>query len=141
MKETNEYMQVKIFASGNEFIPENLIGKYNPMKLEIVVSPGVLRKKGRYKGNLSPNGICCFTVPSDVEHKEKINMATTLVHRLKQDKSVKIDDIDVHLFFSGIQGNMELTTEELKSLAGLGTTALGHRESNPSPAGRHPPGR
>jgi hypothetical protein len=122
MKETNEYMQVKIFASGDEFKPESLIGKYNPMELEIVASPGTLRKKGRYKGHLSLNGICCFTVPSDVEHEEKINMATTLVNRLKQDKSVKIDDVHVHLFFSGIQGNMELTTEELKSLAGFGTT-------------------
>jgi hypothetical protein len=116
-----EYMQVRVYVYGEGFKPEDIKLGYKPLELKIYNSTGEIAKTGRYKGQPCPYGHCVFTVPKSTPHEEKINLAVTLVHRLKQE-DLPIEDIHVHLFFHGIQGNMELSTEELKDLAGLKTT-------------------
>jgi hypothetical protein len=125
-----EYMKVSVYVAGDGFKPEVLKDLYNPMELHIISSTGEIAEKGRYKGKSSPYGMCYFVVPKTME--DKISLATTLYHRIKQlnqEKKLSIDDIQIDIVFSGTQGNMELTHEELKDLASVkSTVSIGYNQ-------------
>lgn len=127
MKEDYEYMQTSLTLTGDGFDPNVLKDLYNPMELTIVHTTGEIMKNGRYKGKPSPYGMCYFIVPKTISHEYKISLITTLYHRISQlncDKNLHIDNFEIELIFSGVQGNMSLTTEELSDLANTKSTIL-----------------
>jgi hypothetical protein len=122
-----EYMQVAVHVSGDGFKPEVLQDRYKPMELHISASTGKIANIGKYRGKPSPYGSCYFIVPKTIKHENKISIATVLYHRIKQlnnDDNLSIDKIQVDIVFSGVQGNMHLTHEELKDLAGTNSTVI-----------------
>jgi hypothetical protein len=118
-KTNYEYMQVCVYASGYRFNTTLLKGNYKPFKLEILNSLGEIIKRGRYRGQTDLNGSCVFISPKTMTHALKIHIARDIVFQLRKESLLLINKIEVHLNFRGTQGNMELTSRELKDLASL----------------------
>ena len=119
-----EYMEVVLTISGDGFNPEMLKDlvllqcMYCSMEFSILISTGEVSKRGKYKGEPSPYGLCSFKVPNKTDNK--IGLITSLYHRIKQlnqDNNLSIENFNINLYFSGNQGNMELSHSELKDLA------------------------
>jgi hypothetical protein len=118
--ENNEYLTILIHISG-KYDPKIFFEGYNyPYK--IIHEINTVSKTGLNKGNISEESFCVFEIGNQIEHKDKIKNAVELVLKIKNDakmKRIKIEYFSFTLFYTGIQGNMELTKDELKWLRKL----------------------
>ena len=115
------YLTVLIHLFGEGFNPDNLKGKYN-YRLEIIYKPGDILKNGKNRGKVSTAGFCFYEFNNSMEHKLLIPNAIDLVNSLKEDNisnKLNIEDIELSLLFTGCQGNMELSSQELRLLSSL----------------------
>jgi hypothetical protein len=79
---------------------------------------------GRYRGSgtLSDTSSCFFEFGEKMKHEEKIKSAVEVTLRIKNDfekENIEIDYFSFGLLYTGYQGNMELSSEEIKWLSKL----------------------
>jgi hypothetical protein len=116
----DKYLTLWIHFLG-KYCPKNFLDKYDyPCK--IIYEINTIAKNGRDKGKLSEKSFCFFEIGNLIEDSEKIKKAVELAIRLKRDaktEGIKFDYFDFTLAYSGIQGNMELSKDEIKWLRKL----------------------
>ena len=115
----SEYLRITIHFSG-KYIPNKFFEDYN-FPYKIIHEINTIARTGRDKGKLSKDSFCYFVIGEGdgLKHNEKIKTAVELALKIKKDaklKKVETEYFKFHLFFTGIQGNMELSKEELKWL-------------------------
>jgi hypothetical protein len=116
----NEYLKIMIHFSG-KYEPKFFLEKCN-YPYTIIHEINTIAKTGRNKGKLSDESFCCFTIGDTINHNEKIKKAVELTLDLKKEakrQRINIEYFCFTLAYSGIQGNMELSKEEIKWLRKL----------------------
>jgi hypothetical protein len=112
-----EHLIVQIYFSG-KYDPKTFFAEYDyPYKIMHEINTPI--KRGKDKGKLSEDSFCCFAIGEGIKHNEKIKKAVELALRIINDakeQNIKIEYFDFKLFFTGIQGNMELSRNEIKWL-------------------------
>lgn len=115
------YLTISIHLAGKNFYPTKLINKYG-YKVHIIDNPGELIKSGRNKGKLSNEGFCYFEFDNSLKY-ENITPEAVRIYKIIEEDNTKekynIDYTSFSLLFTGCQGNMELSNEELKLLYSL----------------------
>ena len=107
--------------SGDNFDPTDLIKKIPDIKIEKIRATGEIGTRGRYKDKPMPYGHCKITTPDNIPTADRIKWMTTLIARhLKTFRTSGATDIELSIYWTGVQGNMEFTTDQLKDIADLG---------------------
>jgi hypothetical protein len=117
---SDEYLQVWIHISG-KYHPKTFLGKYN-CHYNILHEINTITKTGKNKGKISDKSFCFFEIGRPIKHEEKIKTAVELALKIKKDakkENIEIDYFCFTLAYSGIQGNMELSKDEIKWLKKL----------------------
>ena len=113
----NKYLTVWIHFSG-KFYPRIFLKNYKyPYK--IIHEMNTIAKTGRDKGKLSDKSFCFFEIGDLIEYKKKIKTAVTVALKIKKDaklKRIKIEYFMFTLVYEGVQGNMELSKNEIQWL-------------------------
>jgi hypothetical protein len=112
-----EYLTILIHFSG-KYKPNKFLADYKyPYK--IIHEINTIAKIGKDKGKLSKRSFCYFEIGNGIEHNKKIRTAVQLAIKIKKDAKVnriKIEYFSFRLHYTGIQGNMELSKNEIKWL-------------------------
>ena len=114
---TTDHLTVRIYFSG-KYDPKIFFEKYD-YPYTIMREINTIVKRGVFKGQLSDISFCCFVIGDGLEHYEKIKKAVELALKIKKDakeQKIKIEYFDFKLYFTGFQGNMELSKNEIKWL-------------------------
>ena len=114
-------LEVLVYCFGAGFRPEELQNTIS-FKQTVLASTGENSKYGKYKGKPSSYGHCYFEIDSCYNEEEKIEKAVELISFLRNTENntnLNIEKIDIHLFFSGIQGNMDISSKGIQKLAEL----------------------
>ena len=107
--------------SGDNFDPTDLKEKKRDIKIEKIIATGEIGTRGPYKGKPTPYGLCKITTPDDILPEDRIKWMTVLISRhIKTCRATGATDIEFSIHWTGRQGNMEFTSEELKGIADLG---------------------
>jgi hypothetical protein len=129
--ENNEYLQVLIHVSG-KYHPKTFLDKYNyPYIIKQEINKII--KLGINKGKISDTSFCYFNINDPIKNNEKIKNAVELSLKIKNDakkENIKIDYFSFTLAYSGIQGNMELSKDEIKWLRKLNSGISMHYFQN-----------
>ena len=118
------YLTVLIHLSGDGFQPKTIINKYG-YKVNIIRSPGDTIKHGVHIGDVSKEGFCYIEFDSSLKYENIIPEAVKTYKAIEEDikrNNLNITSMDISLLFSGCQGNMELSSNELKLLYSIGCT-------------------
>ena len=116
-KNNKEFLTVQIYFSG-KYDPKIFFEKYD-YPYEIIHEINTIAKTGRNKGKLSESSFCALCIGAGIKHDEKIKKAVELALRIKKDakeQKIEIQYFNFLLYFTGIQGNMELSRDEIKWL-------------------------
>jgi hypothetical protein len=107
--------------SGDQFYPSQLIGQIpSDIQMDLVNDPGQIGTTGRYHGIPIPYGHCRILTPDNVNSPDRIEwMADFILKHLDTFRAAGTSDIVLHLDWTGIQGNMEFSAEQLKKIAAL----------------------
>jgi hypothetical protein len=107
--------------SGDNFDPADLIKKIPDVRIEKIIATGEIGTRGRYKGQLTPYGLCKITTPDSIPVEEKIKWLTAIISRhIETFRANGATDIEFSIYWTGLQGNMEFTSEQLRGIADLG---------------------
>ena len=126
------YLTVTVDLAGKGFNPKKLTGEFDH-KCYIRQGLGEIKKYGRGRGKeISEEGHCSFEFGESVDFSLRVKKAVELYLKIKDlNKKVclNIDWFYFRLLFTGCQGNMELTPEELSDLSkveeGIAMTYIG----------------
>jgi hypothetical protein len=108
--------------SGKEFYPsklqEGVLGAGAQMQLAI--DPGQIGTRGRFKNQPEPYGHCTMSPPNEIQVADRIDWMIEFVSKnISLFKKNGATDIVFDLYWSGTQGNMELTAHQLRNLGNL----------------------
>jgi hypothetical protein len=113
----NKHQRIWIHFSG-KFVPKILFNKIN-YSYEIIEEINTIAKIGKNKDKLSDHSFCLFEIGDDVEYDKKIQIAVEMALKIKQKakkERIKIEYFNLTIVYTGIQGNIELTKNEIKWL-------------------------
>jgi len=114
-------IEPRCILSGDNFNPSHLIDKLTDVTIEKIIGTGEISNRGRYKLQPSPYGLCQIWTPSNVPMPDRIKWMTTLISQHSESfRSSGVTDIELNILWTGRQGNMEFTHEELVGIAELG---------------------
>ena len=115
------YLTIVIHLSGEGFDPSKLIDKIDyPCK--IIQNIGDKIKRGKNKGEIATDGWCSYELDDTIEYGSKISKAVEIYLKAKSinnELKLNIDWFHFSLLFTGCQGNMEFSKEEISELAKL----------------------
>jgi hypothetical protein len=113
----NNYLTIFIHLSG-KYDPKEFFRHYD-CPYNVIQEINTIAKSGRNKGKLSDESFCFLEIGDPIEHNKKIKKAVALALKIKNKakaKHIKINYFCFTLLYEGIQGNMELSKNELKWL-------------------------
>ncbi len=104
---------------GENFSPKKLLNIKN-IYFKTKNEVGDIAPIGRYKDKPLPYGSCTLMVPKHIDIKNRIEwMADFIYENIDSFKESGATDITFSICWSGLQGNMELSVEELQKIAKL----------------------
>jgi hypothetical protein len=117
--QTKDYEREDVWCAlwGNRFIPSQLRVS-GQIEIADANDPGDIGTLGRYRGEPTPYGSC--NVRCTIRGRKKIGyLATHLRRNLARYRRHGATSIVYWILWRGIQGNMELTVQELRKLADM----------------------
>lgn len=101
---------------GQKFYPSKL-QKISTTIIRKSYDPGDIGTIGKYRDKPIPYGWCSITVPDQIENENKISwLADFLYKHMNYLKELGVEDLTFEILWSGVQGNMELSVEELTKI-------------------------
>lgn len=83
-------------------------------------TPGEIGITGRYKGKPVPYGACILATPEHIRVPDRILWMADFIHKhIQTFREAGATDIIYWIYWTGTQGNMEFSVEELKKIAAL----------------------
>lgn len=114
-------IEPECILSGDSFDPSDLIRILPELGIEKRIASGEIGTRGRYKGQPSPYGLGTIRTPDSIPVKERIKWLTAIISQhIETFRANGATDIEFNIHWSGLQGNMEFSAEELKGIADLG---------------------
>lgn len=118
----NKYnpMEINCTLRGEVFDPSKFIKIDHPLSLTNISIPGEIGKIGRYKNKKIPYGCCTIITDIDYPIDKRVEVLINFIldNKGKFDQ-LGISGIGIDIYWYGVQGNMELTADELKLITSL----------------------
>ena len=108
------------YLYGDLFFPSKLRERIPNVEMRGIIEPGEIRAVGKYQGKPAPYGACYIVTPENIGEDRIEWMADFIAQHMESFKAAGADDIVYWLYWTGLQGNMELRPVELRKLADLG---------------------
>ena len=128
------YLTILIHLSGQGFDPRKL-EQIIDYPCTILQNIGEITKRGRNKGKIATGGFCCYEFDDTIPYDGKIKKAVGIyvqIRKINTEQKLNIDWFRFSILFSGCQGNIELSKDEIEELSkldnGIAMTYIGASE-------------
>ncbi len=106
--------------SGKSFSPMKLKRVIEDVDFRSTIEPGQIQAKGKWKGKASPYGSCVIRTPTAIENHLRIVWMADFIFAYKDAfYEAGASEVVYWLYWTGLQGNIELTAAELTKLSAL----------------------
>lgn len=111
-------IEAECYLWGENFSPSSLVGHIKELKFKNSSEPQDIGTSGRYKGNPKPYGACSLLIPENILVENRIIwMADFIINNKNIFLNAGASEIDLHIYYYGIQGNIEFKIEEIAKIA------------------------